>query len=288
MSFSDLFEQFVRERIYLKNVTPKTVRYHRQSWDALCRMSGGSPEQLNKALLAEFVVKLREAGIKPVSCNTYISSINAFLAWLHENGHLADRLKVKKLKVEQNLIKTLTDQQVRAILNFKPETSGERRVHVLSCLLLDTGIRIDEALSLRSENVRFDDLYLIVRGKGQKERVVPFSPELRKVLWRYQKQRPQHELSISTRTGGKLSYHNMRRDFRAMCEKLGIFGIKGSFHLLRHTFATNYMEEGGSEIFLSKILGHTTLQMTHRYTHPAQRALQEVHRRTSLLERLRR
>ncbi len=162
------FEQFVRERRFLKNVTPQTERYYRNSWSSFVRHTGS--EQLTKAKLVEWVIKLRESGVKPVSCNTYISGVNAFCSWLHEEGHIPERLMVKKLKVEQTILKTMEDSALKAIFMFKPSTFGERRIHALLCLLIDTGMRIDEALTLSTVKVDLDNLLLTVYGKGQKER----------------------------------------------------------------------------------------------------------------------
>ncbi|SRR6266404_1751525 len=145
---TELFEQFVKERKYLKNVTPKTIIYYNNSWDSFRRMVPiENTDQLSRLLLNEYVVNLRESGIKPVSCNTYISGINAFLNWLHEGGHIREGLTIKKLKVEQQVVKTIEEDALKAILTFKPKTFGEYRVHALLCLLLDTGIRIEEALT---------------------------------------------------------------------------------------------------------------------------------------------
>lgn len=114
----ELFELFIRERIYLRNVSPKTVSYDRDAWKAFKRYGG---KELTQSQLNEFVVRMREAGVKPVSCNTFISGLNGFLMWLHENSHL-EKLCLKKLKVEQPVVKTLNEKQLRAIITFKPQT----------------------------------------------------------------------------------------------------------------------------------------------------------------------
>ena len=80
MPLEELFQQFVRERKYLKNVTPKTVTYYQNSWDSFKKYANVvNPSELNRAVLSSYVVRLRDSGVKPVSCNTYISGINAFL-----------------------------------------------------------------------------------------------------------------------------------------------------------------------------------------------------------------
>src|SRR5688572_19644145 len=134
---SELFEQFLRERKYLKNVTPKTIIYYHNCWDSFRRLVPvEGQESLTRELLADYVVRLRESDVKPVSCNTYISGINAFLNWLHEHGHITERLAMKKLRVEQEVMKTLDDATLKALLGFKSQTPGEYRVQALVSLLL--------------------------------------------------------------------------------------------------------------------------------------------------------
>jgi integrase/recombinase XerD len=197
------FEDFVKERIYLRNISPRTADFYRDSWNSFKRYGG----ELTKLGLAKYVVAMREAGVKPVSCNTFISGINAYLRWLHENERLPELLKIQKLKTEQTVIKILPDATLKALLSFRPSTFGERRLHTLLCLAMDTGIRIDEALTLSRSKIDFDNLVLTVNGKGNKERIIPFSIELRKVLYKYLKGQ-RHDLVFCTLHGSKVSYHN--------------------------------------------------------------------------------
>lgn len=80
----------------------------------------------------------------------------------------------------------LDDAQMRALIGFKPRTFRQARTHLAVLLILDTGLRLSEALNLRQADIDFDKLILKVFGKGQKERLVPFSLELRKRIYRYQ------------------------------------------------------------------------------------------------------
>ncbi|HEY7792260.1 MAG TPA: site-specific integrase, partial [Vicinamibacterales bacterium] len=98
---SALFDQFVQERRYLKNVTPRTLRWYQEAFRAyratLPPDSGPVP---TKATLQHFVINWQERGLKATSCNSRIIALNAFCAWLHQEGHLPDLLKLKKLRVE--------------------------------------------------------------------------------------------------------------------------------------------------------------------------------------------
>ena len=129
---------------------------------------------LTKSSLQQFVVSVRQRGVKPVSCNTYIKALNAFCLWPHEEGHLLERLQLPMLKVEQRIVKTLSDPSMQALLGQKPKRFDQWRLHALVCLLLDAGLRIEEALTLRRDDLDFDNLLVTVFGKGRKERRIPF------------------------------------------------------------------------------------------------------------------
>jgi integrase/recombinase XerD len=96
--------------------------------------------------------------------------------------HGKDLVKIPKLKEEQRILATFSAAAIRSMVSCRATTQGERRLHALVCLLLDTGLRISEALSLTKENVDLDNLAIKVYGKDGKHHLVPFSLELRKVL----------------------------------------------------------------------------------------------------------
>jgi site-specific recombinase XerD len=149
-ALSTLFEQFIRERRYLKNVTPKTVIWYQTAFDALTRtVAVSAPSDLTKPILQDSVVRLRERGLSPVSCNTYVKAINALLAWLHAEGYLSTALSLSPQRTEKRVVQTLSDDQLRRLLAFKPKSAAQWRAYALACALTDTGVRIDELLRFR-------------------------------------------------------------------------------------------------------------------------------------------
>jgi integrase/recombinase XerD len=278
-----LYEQFVRERKYLKNVTPKTEAWYWQSWQAL---AGALPEDAavppSKAYWTDRIAELRDKGVSAVSVNTYARAINAFLKWAHDEGHVPARVRIPRLKEEKFLLATLTSSHVDHLLRWKPKSASANRVHTLACLLLDTGVRANEALSLRRSDVDLDNLLIRVKGKGQKDRVVPMSFELRRILYRWTTKHT-FDLVFPTARGTKQGQRNALRDFQLMGRALGISGVRFSFHTMRHTFAVNYIRNGGDVFRLQRVLGHATLEMTRRYVNLQTEDLKAVHDRLSLL-----
>jgi integrase/recombinase XerD len=280
-----LFEQFCKEKEYVKNSSHQTILFYQYSYKTFRRILGDDSD-LTKNHLTRFVLGMREKAMKPETCNVYIRGMNSYLSWLFENEYTSEHLKIKQLKTEQKVMKTFTDQQLKAIFLFKPKTFTEKRLHALLCLVMDTGVRISEALDLRRDKVDFDNLLLTVRGKGNKERPVPMSLELRKVLWKFSQQH-KFDLMFPSRDGGRLLYDNTRRDFRKLCVKLKLEGFDGSFHAFRRKFTRSYVKNGGNLFYLMKALGHTTLTMSKKYVEVETDDLKDMHHRTSLLSHIR-
>jgi len=162
------FEQFIQERIYLHNVSPRTVDWYKQTFHWLEKYP------LTEQGLKQLVIAMREAGLQAISCNSRIRCINAYLKWA------GLPLSVPKLREESKVLPTYTAEQLKRIIDFRPKSKSERRLQTLILVLIDSGLRIDEAVSLRRSDVNLDQMLLTVKGKGGKERLVPFSFELRK------------------------------------------------------------------------------------------------------------
>jgi site-specific recombinase XerD len=116
-TLSTLFGQFCRERQHLHNVTSKTLIWYECSWVAFTRhIDPNLPVgQLTEPMLKDAAVGMREAGLKPVSINTYLRCINAWLRWMHQEGHVPERMKVTGPKTEQRVLPVLTSDQIRRI-----------------------------------------------------------------------------------------------------------------------------------------------------------------------------
>ena len=129
-----------------------------------------------------------------------------------------------------------------------------------------TGIRINEALTLQRSKVDFADMLLTVFGKGAKERKVPFTLELRPVLFRWlsHPKTPASALVFVTRTGGRVSHRNAFREVQLLAKRAGLQAHVHP-HLFRHQYAANFIRHGGDIYRLSRLLGHTTVTVTQTY-----------------------
>ena len=271
------FEKFVTERKYIKNVTGNTVDWYWCAWKA---WGGVLVEPVTEERVKEVILALRRSGLSPISTNSYLRVLNAYLRWA--GSPVKAPRQIEPIKDPW----VMTEEQVRTLAKSVPQGTNEHRVRTLALLAIDSGLRISELLNLRRQDVDLDNLLLRVKeGKGRKDRIVPISIEGRKVLYRMLASQPVSgpSLVFATRTGGTCGYRNMLRDFAQFSQRLGLTGTRFSFHTLRHTFATNYIRRGGNVFMLQRILGHRTLAMTMRYVHLQTEDLSAVHSGLTLL-----
>jgi site-specific recombinase XerD len=224
------FQHFLRERIYLHNVAPKTAEWYRDVWQVFRKWwtqiprPDGSRGGISRADLQEFVVHLRERGVKPVSCDCYLRGLNAFCRWLHQEGHITQHARLPPLKLEKRLLAIHNDRVLRLLLGYRPKTFMQWRVHAIVCTILDTGCRIDELLTARVIDFDFDSLLLTVIGKGRKQRKVPFSIELRKLLFRFgqikERTGVKSDLMFPSRDGVQWEHRNARRSYYCLLKQL--------------------------------------------------------------------
>lgn len=279
------FSAFVRERQFLTNVSPATLEWYTHAFKWL---PSESPSQAD---LKDAVLRMREKGLKATGCNSAIRAINSYLHWTSNPNvkcsPLCTHPRIAQLKEPDIILPTFTVQQVRLLTAWKPKGKYQQRLKVLILFLLDTGCRITEALTLRVREIDFENLLVTLDGKGRKQRVVPFSFELRKSMFRYcrESNRTPDCLLFANRTQTRLGRRNVLRDVKLLCKRLGFAPPARTLHAFRHTFAVNYLRRGGSVFHLQKVLGHSTLEMTRRYANLVTADLQAVHERVSLLSR---
>ena len=281
----DRFTEFIRERRYLHNVSAATVSWYTH---ALKWLPSESPTQDD---LKDTVLRMRERGLKETGCNAVIRAVNSYLHWNsgaeRKCGPGCSHPRIAQLKEPQNVLPTLTEAQVKLLVSWKPKPKNfyQRRLHLLVLLLLDTGCRITEALTLRVSDVDMDNMLITLDGKGRKQRIVPFSFALRKALHRFIADfnlKPDY-LLIATLRGTRVRRMTALRGVKLLCKLLGFDPPARTLHAFRHTFAVNYLRRGGSVFHLQKVLGHSTLEMTRRYANLVTADLQEMHERVSLL-----
>lgn len=220
-----------------------------------------------------------------------LRALKAFFNWLYEQGYTEEhRLAgMRNIRVQKKVVEVLTDDEIARILaTCDVKEHHGARTHAIVTLMLDTGLRFSEVITLEESQLDIDDGYLKVLGKGNKERIVPFGSASQKTLWRYHKLfRPEPidtETFFLTEEGYQFTGDGFKSLFQRLAQRSGIPRLHA--HLLRHTFATKYLMAGGDIFSLQQILGHTSLEMVRRYVTLASQHVVVQHRKFSPMDRV--
>lgn len=277
------WERFVQDKKYIRNVTAKTISDYECAWNAWGKWLPENPKDITEETIRRIKIGLQEAKLSPISVNSYLKVLRTFLRELKICGKDGSPLPVPPVLQPKLVPPTYTQDQLQTLLSAPTSCMSFRRVQLLAKIYLDTGARAEEILKLPRTNIDLDNHLIKLTGKGRKERIVPFSQELRADLYRWMQLEPDAELLFP-----RLSYRNALRDWKILAKKVGVTGRKISFHTLRHTMATGYIATGGNVLYLQRLLGHASLEMTKRYVDTQTKDLANVHERHSLLAQLKR
>lgn len=237
---------------------------------------------------------LAEQNLRAISVQTYVRALRGFFNWIYREGYTRENIlaNLRPPKAPRTLAEVLRDEEVGRILAcVDPETSWGSRDSAMLIVMLDTGLRLSEVANLAMANAHLDEGYLKVMGKGAKERMVPIGGVAQKALLRYvYKFRPEplnasEDTLFLTPEGRAMSANGVQMVIRRLALKSGVKRLHP--HLCRHTFATNYLMNGGDVFTLQQILGHTTLEMVRRYVNLASAHVRVQHRKFSPMDRMR-
>lgn len=176
-------------------------------------------------------------------------------------------------KIEKTLPNYLTEEEIKKILDINLNTPYDYRNKAMLELLYATGIRISELINLKLENIYFDDDVILVKGKGNKERICPFSTYAKHYLKVYLENYRNSLIKKTKNNYVFLNNHgkNMTRQgfFKILKEIANKKKITKEIspHTIRHSFATNLLKNGADLRIIQELLGHSDLSTTEIYTH---------------------
>lgn len=216
-----------------------------------------------------------------------LSALRQFFKFLYVEGLRADDPTgtLDSPRKERALPKTMSEAETtrlldRAATEARDPTSSDAvrlealRLHALVEVLYATGLRVSELVSLPLSVALRDERFFIVRGKGDKERMVPLSTKAREAMraWlEMREERPDHADSTflfpAASQSGHLPRQVFARDLKGLATRAGIAAAKISPHVLRHAFASHLLHHGADLRAVQQLLGHSDISTTQIYTH---------------------
>lgn len=276
-----LFERFVGVGATLADVNVATVREYVADLQARTVLNP------NNNLGAR-----REGGLSSSYIQGFVRTLRAFSSWLFIEGYTDDNVlkAIKPPKIQQKVKDVLNDNEVGRLLKvFDQDDPFGARNFALVMTFLDCGLRAAELCNLKTDEAHLAQGYLKVLGKGNKERLVPIGQRCQEalLLWR-DRFRSQFEVAeipylFLNANGTQLTPDALNEIVKRAGRQAGVPRVH--CHLLRHTFATQYLcREVGDPLRLQQILGHTSLEMVRRYVAVADVQQSLLERRSSPMD----
>ena len=287
-SFREAFEDFIEDKLY-QGARPATIRFYRSNVEHFLRDTGISTlDALTLQTIRRWLLDHKD--LSPNSLATYDRCLRVVCNWLEKRGYVTESpmRQLPKRHPKRTVIETFSREDLRAILGRCQQSRYPRRDVALITLLLDTGLRIGEAIGLRLDDIGWATGTLQVDGKTG-PRVVPFGRKSKAALKVYiDRERrsavPTTREVFLTRTGDPMNVAMATHHVVHLVRQAGVQVKKAGPHTLRHTFALEFIRAGGDSFSLQKLLGHSTLDMTRRYVHLAETDLRAAHRKYAVAD----
>ncbi len=256
--------------------------------------SGKSPLRADSSDLSSYLAHLGRRGFAATSQARRLSAMRQFYKFLYAEGVRGDdpTAVLDAPKKARGLPKTMSEDEVGRLLELAAREAAEPgpdqflrlRMLTLLELLYATGMRVSELVSLPAKILEQEGRFLLVRGKGNKERLVPLSRSAMVALRSYGEARAalvakkgdSPWLFPSEGKDGYLSRQVFARDLKSLAARAGLRAPSISPHVMRHAFASHLLHNGADLRVVQELLGHSDISTTQIYTHVLEERLRDL------------
>jgi integrase/recombinase XerC len=294
-------EKYIHYMQYERNASPHTLRNYRSDLEQFRKfLTQGKPDarvdvrSIDALRIRAYLARLYSNDIKKSSVGRKLAAVRAFFKFLARELKLEKNpaLTVSTPKLDKILPRIMTEEEMNSFLDQVGRAAGSGdpmlvRDRAMLELLYASGLRVSELVGLDLRSVSFGDEMVLVRGKGRKERIVPFGSKARQSLSDYLPVREKllrewktgdTALFLNAR-GGRLTTRSVDRLLKKHVRAMGP-DIKVSPHSLRHAFASHLLTEGADLRAIQEMLGHKSLATTQKYTQVSIKQLMDVYDKT--------
>ena len=285
-------QEFLDHLLVARNYSPRTVKSYQEDIDKFCEFiyhEGVMIDDVDVIYIRNFLTEELNQGISKRSCKRRLSSLKHFYKFMVNVGYIKDNpfVFISAPKVETKYPHALYKDQIAELFKRNAERTDELalRDQAILYLLYYSGIRADELVKLDVQSVALKDRVVRVLGKGNKERIIPFTADCQKVLKAYidkerivllRKSKDMSPALFLNAQGERLTTRGLEYILDAIEEKIGLYvGLHP--HILRHSFATHLLENGADLRVIQELLGHESINATQVYTHVTEEAMKETY-----------
>jgi integrase/recombinase XerC len=268
-----------------KGVSYNTKRAYKGDIEDFIEFVEKSPHDIvdHHAIRAYIVSVYKE--LKKSSLSRKVSSIKVFFKFMKKKGFIDENtaLVIKNPKIEKHLPKFYTIDEMFHFLDYLPKEGWLNiRNRAIFELMYSSGMRAQETLSINVDDLHLEGMWVKAKGKGGKERILPFGEKAKKILEEYLnfikrlgRYSATSPLFINIR-GGRLSYRGLLKIMKKHQIKAHLFKNL-ALHGIRHSFATHMLDGGADLRSIQELLGHSKLSTTQKYTHVSVDKLMEIY-----------
>ncbi|MBA4416840.1 MAG: tyrosine recombinase XerC [Syntrophus sp. (in: bacteria)] len=223
--------------------------------------------------------------LKKSSLSRKVSSIKVFFRFMKKKGYIEENtaLVIKNPKTEKHLPKFYTIDEMFHFLDYLPKDGWlNLRNRAIFELMYSTGMRAQETLNVNVEDLHMDGMWVKAKGKGGKERILPFGDKAKQAIEEYvnarnatRKSMSEGPLFVNVR-GYRLSYRGLLKIMKKHQLHAHLFKNL-ALHGVRHSFATHMLDNGADLRSIQELLGHSKLSTTQKYTHVSMEKLMETY-----------
>ncbi|MFZ3341471.1 MAG: tyrosine recombinase XerC [Terriglobales bacterium] len=285
---SDDFLRHLRER----NASAHTIKAYTGDLDVFAAYIGSREwKSIDHIAIRGFLSQLYDKGLSKTSVARALAAVRSLYRWLGQEGIVEQNTAklVSTPRLAKKLPRVPTIEEVNSVLDGKmPEVASfPERDRLLLELLYGCGIRNSELVGINLDDIRLSNEAILIRGKGKKERYVPFGGSAREALVHYLPWRQQllatHKKStpalLVNQRGGRLTTRSVGRIVKRIAVAKGLSPDVHP-HTLRHAFGTHMLEEGADLRAIQELLGHERLATTQRYTQLSVKHMMSVYDQT--------
>jgi len=284
--------QFLSSLKHEKNASPHTIASYKRD---LLQLAGYLEErkvtlrQVDNVILRGFLARLQEKQNKKSTVARKLAAIRSFFQFCIKKKWLEDNPAkvVATPKQEKHVPSFLSEDEMAQFLDLPQTTQPlDLRDKAALELLYATGMRVSELTGLNLDDLNFSERLIRIRGKGKKERLIPFGKKAEDSLAFYIRSRPQINKGDIEAKALFLNYRGERLSSRSIERvvdkyiRLTALRRKISPHSLRHSFASHLLSRGADLRVIQELLGHESLATTQKYTHINLKQLMDVYKKS--------
>ena len=285
-------EEFLAYLKHEKNASPHTIDNYRRDLLQLSKFLENKKtglKEIDNIVLREFLAVLYGRGEKKSTVGRKLAAIRSFFQYCVRRHWMTDNpaKMVSTPRQEKPVPTFLSEEEMKAFLDFPHSAKPlDKRDKAMLELLYATGIRVSELVGIGLEDVKFSVRLIRIRGKGKKERLVPFGSMAEMSLRSYLRVRSKIGKGQVEETPLFLNYRGQRLSSRSVERTVDKYIRRSALrrkispHSLRHSFASHLLSRGADLRVIQELLGHESLATTQKYTHLDLKHLLEVYKKS--------